>query len=124
MNAQWDEQVVEFIHDEFLHALDRILEFCIGGISPNVGLSHLCGDELGKRTVEQGQAISCRRSYVQKIVDDLDLVVDGKRPLCEIAEEAGGECCQRHSGRGRMTCDLRYFATGSAPRDFIWSRKD
>lgn len=53
MNAQWDEQVVEFIHDEFLHALDRILEFCIGGISPNVGLSHLCGDELGKRTVSR-----------------------------------------------------------------------
>lgn len=36
MSAQCDEQVVEFIHDEFFHALDGVLEFGFGGVSPNV----------------------------------------------------------------------------------------
>lgn len=42
-----DKQVVELVHDELLHALHGILELGVGGVSPDVGFPHLCGDELG-----------------------------------------------------------------------------
>lgn len=48
VSASGDEQVVELIHDEFLHAFHRILEFGVGSVSPKVGFSHLCSDELKK----------------------------------------------------------------------------
>jgi hypothetical protein len=43
-----DEQVVELIHDEFLHAFHGILELGVGRVSPHVGFSHLYRDELKK----------------------------------------------------------------------------
>lgn len=47
-NVSDDEQVVELIHDEFLHAFHGILELGVGGVSPHVTFSHLCCDELNK----------------------------------------------------------------------------
>lgn len=48
MSGQGDEQVVEFVHDEFFHALQGIIEFLFGSVAPNIAFAHLCGDELEK----------------------------------------------------------------------------
>lgn len=49
MSVSGDEQVVELIHDEFLHAFHGVVELGVGSVPPEVCFSHLCGDELKKR---------------------------------------------------------------------------
>ena len=63
-------QVIQSIHDQLLHPFHSIVEFFVTCILPNVAIPHLLCDEH------------------EKVVDDLDLVVDSERSFGKVAQKS------------------------------------
>jgi hypothetical protein len=59
-------------------------------------------------------------THIEKIINDLNLVADGERPLRKVAQKSGNMDGYRMEHRdAKGAHDLRYFATTSAFLDFI-----
>lgn len=60
-----------------------------------------------------------RGAYIEEVIDQLHLVVDCERPLCEVAQEATIILASNKPEEETLTYDRRNLATGSAPLSFI-----
>ena len=81
-------QVVEFVHDQFLHAFHGVVELGVGGVAPEIRFSHLGRDKLREKRFLRSTCKVTVITNIEEIVDDLDLIADGERPLCKVAQES------------------------------------
>ena len=85
-------RMIQSIHDQLFHAFLGVFEFLVRDVSPHLALAHFDIDELDLCFVNLFKPSRMRVTYVQKVLDDLNLLIDGPRPAVKCLEKACRSC--------------------------------